>query len=190
MMYKKITLLVLVLTSFLSCTDIDDTLNTDTTNKVLMLKVDYLTHTFLGGKELTFESQNSAFTVTNEYTPPGDFGNLRLNYSEMNAPIFDGSIIWMGLGQMNYPQEVLPATSFDHVLTADYVTPSAGFTNVFNPDMYNYDYNPVWGAVQGLVKTRAYLNSNPTGSVKLFLYTPSVGFGNPADWYWVLFIKN
>ncbi|MEN9929575.1 MAG: hypothetical protein RLZZ231_1496 [Bacteroidota bacterium] len=189
-MQKKLALLSLVFLSLLSCTDSDDTVATDSNNKVLLLKVDYLTNTFIGGKELAFGTQNSSFTVTHEYTPPGDFGNLKLNYSEMNAPIFDGSIIWMGVGQMNYPQDVLPATSFDHVLTADYVTPNAGFTNVFNPDMYNYDYAPVWGAVQGLVKTRQYLASNPNGSVKLFLYTPSVGFGNPADWYWVVFLKN
>lgn len=188
---KKINLFVALLCSlFLSCTDNDDTLNTDTTNKVLMLKVDYLSNTFTGGKELTFNSQSDSFTVTNVYVPPGDFGNLKLNYSEIDQPIFDGSIIWAGVGEMTYPTNLLTASSFEHVLTADYVTPSAGFTNVFNPDMASYDYDPVWGAVQGLVKTREYLNSNPNGSVKLFLYTPSVGIGNPADWYWVIFIKN
>jgi hypothetical protein len=181
-------LLLLILVS--SCTDIDDSLATTNSNKVLMLKVDYLTNTFIGGKELSFNEASSSFTVTNEYTSGGDFNNLKLKYSEINQPIFDGSIIWMGLGEMNYPQNVLPSSSFNHVLTADYVTPTAGFTNVYNPDMYNYDYNIIWGAVQGLVKTREYLSSNPNGSVKLFLYTPSVGIGNPADWYWVIFIKN
>lgn len=188
---KKINLFVALLCSLLlSCTDNDDTLNTDTTNKVLMLKVDYLSNTFTGGKELSFSAPSNSFTVINEYIPPGDFGNLKLKYSEMDAPIFDGSIIWMGLGHMSYPENVLGSENFNHVLTADYVTPSAGFTNVFNPDMTNYDYEPIWGAVQGLVKTREYLASNPNGSVKLFLYTPSVGYGNPADWYWVIFIKN
>lgn len=186
----KQLLILFVFISITSCVDNDDVLPSNSTNKVLMLKVDYLTHTFKGGKELSFSSQNSSFTVTNEYTPPSDFGNLKLKYSEMNAPIFDGSIVWMGLGQMNYPQDILPQSSFNHVLTADYVTPIAGFTNVFNPDMYNYDYSLVWGAVQGLIKTREYLASNPSGSVKLFLYTPSVGIGNPEDWYWVIFIKN
>jgi hypothetical protein len=181
-------LLLLVISS--SCTDNDDSLATTNTNKVLMLKVDYLTNNFKGGKELLFSDESNSFTVTHEYTSGGDFNNLKLKYSEINQPLFDGSIIWMGLGEMTYPQDVLPATSFNHVITDDYVTPSAGFTNVYNPDMYNYDYEPIWGNVQGLVKTREYLSSNPNGSVKLFLYTPSVGIGNPADWYWVIFIKN
>ena len=51
-------------------------------------------------------------------------------------------------------------------------------------------YNEVWTSVQSLVKVRQYLYSNPNASVKLFLYTPSVGIGNPAEWDWIIFMKN
>ena len=91
---------------------------------------------------------------------------------------------------MNYPQNLLNANQFDTVMTTDYVTPSAGFVNVFNPDNTTYSYNEVWTSVQSLVKVRQYLYSNPNASVKLFLYTPSVGIGNPAEWDWIIFMKN
>jgi hypothetical protein len=41
-----------------------------------------------------------------------------------------------------------------------------------------------------ILKVRQYLISNPTGVVHLYLYTPSVGFGNPADWKWIILMKN
>jgi len=45
-------------------------------------------------------------------------------------------------------------------------------------------------SVQSLVKVREYLSKNPKTPVKLFLYTPSVGAGNPEDWDWIIFLKN
>ena len=57
-------------------------------NKVLMLKVDYTTNTFLGGKELVFFANSDSFSITNEYQPPGDFGYLKLYYEEINELLF------------------------------------------------------------------------------------------------------
>lgn len=159
-------------------------------SKILMLKVDYLTNHFEGGKELLFSQTSENFTIRTEYTPPGDFGNIKLIYDELNEVIFDGDIIWMGLGHINYPQNILPASDFDHVLTCDYYIPRGGFENVFNPQNTDYDYSQIWSSVQGLVKVRDYLRSNPDASVKLFLYTPSVGVGNPEDWDWIIFLRN
>jgi hypothetical protein len=129
-------------------------------------------------------------TLTNQYVAPSDFGSVKIIYQELNETLFDGTIVWSGLGQMNYPQNLLNANQFDTVMTTDYVAPSAGFVNIFNPDNTTYSYNEVWTSVQSLVKVRQYLYSNPNASVKLFLYTPSVGIGNPAEWDWIIFMKN
>ena len=91
---------------------------------------------------------------------------------------------------MTFPQNLINANQFDSVLTADYVTPISGFENVFNPNNTTYNYDPVWSSVQSLVKVRQYLVSNPNATVKIFLYTPSVGIGNPAEWDWIIIIKN
>ena len=54
-MRKLILLLALITTLFISCSK-DDFFNSSLTdNKVLLLKIDYLTNTFEGGKELTFK---------------------------------------------------------------------------------------------------------------------------------------
>jgi len=188
--FKPISIVImgiaaLSLCLFSSCEEKEDSTN----SKLLMLKVDYLTNNFEGGKETTFSATTPTFTISTQYDAPGDFGNIRLTYQELNEIIFDGSIIWMGKGKISIPQNILPANQFNHVLTADYVYPAGGIENVF-PSEVDYDYSQIWSSVQGLVKVREYLNSNPNASVKLFLYTPSVGVGDPADWDWIIFIKN
>ncbi len=84
---------------------------------------------------------------------------------------------------------IIYTKDFDAVLTDDYVFPLNGFLNVFNPNNEEYDYQRVWSAVQSLVKVRQYLKENPTQEVKLFLYSPSVGVGDPLDWDWFIYLQ-
>lgn len=192
-MKKSLSAILIVFGLLTSCSKEEETItkeNVPTTNKVLMLKVDYLTSTFEGGKETTYPTNSSTFTISKQYDPPVDFGNIKLTYKELNETLFDGTIIWMGSGGMNYPQNLILANQFNSVASTDTKNPSAGFQNVFNPNNQNYDYTPIWLSVQKLQKVREYLQSNPKESVKIFLYTPSVGVGNPAEWDWILFMKN
>lgn len=191
-MKRNFILIATLVFTLFSCSN-DETITnepTDNANKVMVLKVDYLTNQFEGGKELIFDADSYAMTLNNEYVQPADFGSLKLTYAELNETIFDGTIVWNGLGQMTFPQNLLAANQFERVLTADYIVPASGFENVFNPDNITYDYDSVWLHVQGLVKVREYLLSNPTATVKLFLYTPSVGIGNPEEWDWIIIMKN
>ena len=188
-MNKSIILIFSIFCLF-SCSRKNKEVLTENNNKVLMLKVDYLTNTFEGGKETSYPTNTSTFTITNQYVAPADFGNLKLKYQELNEIIFDGDIIWMGTGEIKQPQNILPATQFNSVVTYDIVNPTAGFENIFNRGNHTYDYSPIWLSVQGLVKVRDYLKSNPNGTVKIFLYRPSVGGGDPADWDWIIFMKN
>lgn len=191
---KKITLslftipliLLIIILSFSSCKNIDES----GVSKVLVLKVDYLTNKFEGGTELTFTKSSPNFNIQPIYISPGDFGNISMIYQDINELLFDGSIVWMGKGYIKYPRNFIPANRFEIVLTSDYVIPKNGFENVFNPNNTNYDYSPIWSSVQSLVKVREYLRSNPNSTAKLFLYTPSVGAGNPEDWDWIIFLKN
>jgi len=157
-------------------------------SSVLMLAVDYTTNTFLGGKELGFSEKSETFTISYEYAPPGDFGHIKLFFEEINEMLFYGTIHWMGLGRMEFPQNLLNANQFKTVMTDDLVGPKNGFEQLFPQSEISDDYELVWGKVQHLVKAREYLRSNPEQVVKVFLYTPSVGAGNPEDWYWVIFL--
>lgn len=166
-------------------------------NKVLLLKVDLLTNAFEGGKELVFPEANG-FTIASDYVPPGDFGSLKLTYEEVNQPIFDGTITWMGLGERSYPENLdapetfaemeeaieMPAiTDFEYV---DYI--DEGEEVVVDPEFANVQ--SVWGAIDNLEVVKAYRQSNPDAKVKFFLYTPSVGIGDPVDWDWYIILKN
>jgi hypothetical protein len=159
-------------------------------NKVLLLKVDYTTNAFEGGKEFSFTKNPKSFTVINEYFAPGDFGSIKMKYSELDETLFYGTIVWNGQGKMQFPTDLQTPERFRSVSTEDIAFPSSGFQNVFNPNNQDYDYYRVWMSVQRLEKVRQYLKSNPTSSVKIFLYTPSVGIGDPEDWDWIIFMKN
>lgn len=186
----RIMLLFALSSLLLSCNDDDANPGIISENRVLLLKVDCTTNNFEGGKELSFDEPATTFTVQTEYEEPADFGWIKLFYEEQQALLFDGQIHWNGLGSINYPESFSPPSAFEVVLTEDYVTPSSGFEDVFNPNSEEYDYYAIWGAVQNLVKVRQYLESNPDATVKIFLYTPSVGIGNPEEWDWILILKN
>lgn len=161
-------------------------------NKVLLLKVDYTSEVFEGGKEFHFPEPSEAFTIAERYEPPGDFGIVELRYEEINEVLFFGTIVWMGLGEMSFPANIRPPEQFALVETEDYVSPGKGFENIFDPydqQEENFDYTEIWASVQNLVKVREYLDSNPNQKVKIFLYAPSVGVGNPLDWDWFIFMK-
>ena len=191
-MKKPLFVLLVFISLFSSCSEenapVDDT--TDEPNKVLLLKVDYLTNIFQGGKETTYSENSNSFTISHQIVAPVDFGNIKLKYDEINQILFDGDIIWMGLGQIHYPQNMLAANQFGAVLTADVVFPTKNFNPILPQPNLGNNYNQVWMAVQNLVKVRQYLISNPTGVVHLYLYTPSVGVGDPADWKWIILMKN
>ena len=197
-MKKFLHLLVFIPLLFLgSCDQFDWDWNHDhhddndpiSSNKVLMLKVDYTTNAFEGGIEYIFRQQTDSFNIDVDYVDPGDFGSIRLTYHELQDTLFYGTIIWMGCGEMIYPSAIDSADQFDVVLTDDVVRPVNCFENIMYPNS-TANYTNVWMRVQSLVKVRQYLQSNPNQKVKLFLYTPSVGMGNPLEWDWFIFIKN
>ncbi len=176
------------------CTDANNTAETlpiDTANNVLLLKVDYETTTFEGGTELTFES-DAPLTITHNYQAPGDFGGIQLYHENLEAMLFDGSIIWMGVGERTYPETLLPATSF---ATGSAMTMPAE-TN-FEPVLYTEgletilttEYAAIWEAIANVTIVNTYRTANPDASIYVFLYTPSVGVGDSADWDWYVYMQ-
>lgn len=186
---KTRILLLSLISLLLGCNSDNVDLNNDAPTQVLMLKVDYTTYAFEGGTEFGFSKQSDNFTITNEYKKPGDFGSVKLIYDELNETLFEGTIHWMGLGEMTFPKKLQSPEEFDFTITQDFVYPKNGFENVFNPTNQKYEYDKVWASVQGIVKAREYLHENPNQKVKIFLYTPSVGVGDPLDWDWIIYLK-
>lgn len=197
-MKNKLLLMGLCL-SLMACSDdnsdpVDE--NPQSANKVVLLKVDATNFAFEGGKELTFE-EASTFTISHEYILPGDFGSIKLKYDELDATIFDGDIHWMGLGEMNYPEAIDPVSSFESIATAvpmpDESLRELVLYDEFMPVEdwpYAANYSALWDAVDNLQIVKEYREANPGAKVHFFLYTPSVGVGNPADWDWFVILKN
>ncbi len=174
-----------------SCPDPEENGGTNP-NKVLLLKVDYLTQQFESGFEFTFSQPTNSFTVTSNYVAPGDFGSIELKYEELNAPLFAGTIIWSGTGAQSFPElsNMLPASSFARTGTEDLIYPQAGFEEILNLGTPAPDFDPIWASVQDIQLVRQYLQSNTNESVKFYAYFPSVGGGDPSLAEWIIIIKN
>lgn len=162
-------------------------------NKIVLLKVDFLTHHFEGGKELVFKGAQN-FTIASVYQSPGDFGGVSLKYAELNETFFEGTIHWMGLGQMQYPEQLDSADAFQTISNA-VPMPNASLLATVAYDEFAYypdpmPYAALWSAVENLQVVAQYRVSNPQSTVNIFLYTPSVGMGNPEDWDYFIILKN
>jgi len=188
---KNILLLTIAIL-ILGCTS--DEQNTKATqNKVILLKVDFTTNIFEGGKELTFDEFPS-FTISSVYQSPGDFGKINLKYQELDQNIFEGTIVWMGIGERSLPENINSPESFnlnpnplempnlDFFQTVDY--------SEFQHYPETINYVAIWNAIDNLEVVDEYRNSNPNSQINLFLYTPSVGGGDPEEWDWYVILKN
>jgi hypothetical protein len=190
---KKLLYFFILSIFLLSCSDSESNSTTVTTNKIALLKVDFLTNTFEGGSILNFPDHTN-YNLTTDYQAPGDFGGIQIKYDGLNQLIFDGSIHWAGLGERTYPQQIDAANSF--ALSANQVAlPSSNFLSILDYDEFAYypdiiDYATLWNAINQLTIVGEYRSSNPNATVYFLLYTPSVGLGNPADWDWYILIKN
>ncbi len=190
----RLLLSLLILSILVSCTSSNTSSLTSTkSNNVALLKVDYLTNTFEGGTILNFQNHNS-FSLSTGFQEPGDFGSVQVYYDGLNEMIFNGTIVWAGLGERSYPQNMDLPASFS-LSNQPAPQPSDYYMKVVNYDQTAYypnmiDYTALWIAVKDLDVVAKYRANNPDEYVHLLLYTPSVGIGNPTEWDWYIMVKN
>lgn len=155
---------------------------------ILLLKVDYLTHSFEGATEIQLSqpaAKQDSLPIEVHYLPPGDFGNISLHYTPTDDSLFDGSVIWMGCGHIKYPNQLTPASQFTTSNTPAPLPVNADFQQLFGNQ--NHPMDSIWYAVDQLDIVKEYAENDK--KVGYFLYTPSVGVGNPADWDYILFMS-
>jgi hypothetical protein len=184
---KNIAILVSILLLF-GCSKDNDSKQP---NGILLLKVDYMTSVFEGGKELSIStkiSSSDTIPISVDYRPPGDFGSIALYYQPTNDMIFSGTIIWVGTGQISYPSEFDSPDKFSKL----------GY-NIEQPDITRYqtiyyslsnqpiEYTNIWNAISNLEIVNDYLSGGKR--IGLFLYTPSVGVGDPNEWDWFVILN-
>lgn len=190
---KKILyfLVLMPLIIFSGCDDCDcDNDDNEYQNKILMLKVNYVTFDFEGGIEYVFNQKTDSFNLDLVYFTDTLPATFFLIYKELNETLLTGTVHWDNSGEILSPRSLLSPEYFETVSTEDIVFPTNGFTNVsLSGTPGNYEYFNVWLSVQKLEKVRKFLRSNPEQKVKIFLYTPNGSYGYYHSYYYI-FIQN
>jgi hypothetical protein len=165
-----------------------DSVNLDT--HLVLLKVDYTTYTFEGG--IMFDLENNPISNTVqigiEYEEPSDLGYIKLFHNPDSILIFDGSILWSGTGQQNFPDTLNAVSSYQTFSGITSTIDSTRINEVFSmPSSQNDQYQYlIWNKISTLqIVQDAY---NQDFDFSIFCYTPSVGIGSPSEWdYFVFF---
>ncbi|MDR0757139.1 MAG: hypothetical protein LBF85_04755 [Tannerella sp.] len=158
------------------------------TSMVFTCMIDYTTNRFLGGYKLTLPHYIDSLKPVCEYRSPGDFGDVAWYDKATDTELFAGTIIWMGKGACTFPEKIDPPSSF---VTLDFPSETPRFISLYH-DEYDktaypdVDYRTIWDAVKDLQFTSWVSDSTPA---YIYLYRPSVGAGDPKDWYWIVFLK-
>lgn len=167
--------------------------NEDLHKNILISKVDYLTFRPKGFYALNVQNPDPSgneIPFLSQYQSPGDFGSIKLFYQNTNNLLLSGSIIWSGCGHLDFPDH------FKNGLTLNNGLPYPGQNKVsFINNSGNYittseetDLQHIWQTVSKQKEFQHYYG-NTHKKVAVYLYTPSVGIGNPADWYYLVFVE-
>lgn len=160
---------------------------TPTAGNILLLQVDYVSFNFEGAKELSVSqlSASDSLPIKVDYKSPSDFGSIFLSYKPTNDSLFFGTIIWSGTGQRYFPSNINAASSFNLINSALAQPTNSRFQTIFYLQYQQpINYSALWNAVNKLQIVGTYLNFNK--KIGIFLHTPSVGIGNPAEWNWYI----
>ncbi|MFH1853321.1 MAG: T9SS type A sorting domain-containing protein [Candidatus Neomarinimicrobiota bacterium] len=153
-----------------------------------ILVVDYETYEFEGGYYSTHPPCPTCvpdllpFDVIS--TPAADYGDVAFVYSVTGDSLFWGTIIWMGCGEILYPDTIIPTSEFPESI--DVIAPP---TNI---EYYSLDFeitaaaDSAWRQVQNLDIVRMY--SQKSYQVGILFYTPTVGAFDPGPAKWIIFL--
>lgn len=166
---------------------------TDLQKHILISKVDYLTFCYKGFYALNVTDKlNSGREIpfVADYQSPGDFGYIKLFYRNTNNLLMDGTIIWSGCGELNFPESFRAGQRLSNVLPYPgqsriaFINEEGHYTTVSD----DTELQRIWHTLSRQKEFRHYFG-NTSKKVAVYLYTPSVGVGNPADAYYLVFTE-
>ncbi|MCE3295874.1 MAG: hypothetical protein K0R65_1588 [Crocinitomicaceae bacterium] len=159
---------------------------------VFTLLVDYDNPQFEGGNISYYDCpscSNDSVPLLIDYQEPGDVGGITFRLEPTGDTLFNGSIIWMGQGQINQPSAFNMESPF--IMQDDIIGMPENVSYfdmqgrpISDPQFVNAAEN-AWYEVNQLeiVKT-ASENGFKTA---MLMYTPAVGVFNPEVAKWVIF---
>ncbi|MBR4136279.1 MAG: hypothetical protein IKU03_07725 [Bacteroidales bacterium] len=171
----------------------DDLETADLQKHILISKVDYLTFRYKGFYALNVSDKlntGNEIPFVSEYQEPGDFGYIKLFYRNTNNLLMDGTIIWSGCGALSFPASFRAGQALNSGLP---YPGQSRFAFIDNGGQYttvsdDNELQRVWQTVSRQQEFQHYYG-NSSKKVAVYRYTPSVGVGNPADWYYLVFTE-
>jgi hypothetical protein len=166
---------------------------TDLQKHILISKVDYLTFRYKGFYALNVTDKlNSGREIpfVADYQSPGDFGYIKLFYRNTNNLLMDGTIIWSGCGELNFPESFRAGQRLSNVLPYPgqsriaFINEEGHYTTVSD----DTELQRIWHTLSRQKEFRHYFGRT-SKKIAVYLYTPSVGVGNPADAYYLVFTE-
>ena len=170
-----------------------DLQETDLQKHILISKVDYLTFRYKGFYALNVTNKlNSGNEIpfVSQYQSPGDFGYIKLFYRNTDNLLMDGSIVWNGCGALNFPDNFRAGLPMDNGLPypgqsrISFINDGGHYETVTDENELKY----IWQSVSQQKEFQHYYG-NSSKKVAVYLYTPSVGVGDPADAYYLVFTE-
>jgi len=160
-----------------------------------ILLVDYETYAFQGGNISYYKPCSSCdgggLPLETSYLPPSDFGSMAFIYTETGETVFGATIVWMGIGAIQYPSAFLGPDRFS-VRAVNVELPSDAEYydwegNIWTPDSATLaQTSEAWETVRSLDVVHAF--ADRPYKVGFYLYPPTVGMFDPSVAQWVIFL--
>ncbi|MBC8323377.1 MAG: T9SS type A sorting domain-containing protein [Candidatus Marinimicrobia bacterium] len=160
-----------------------------------ILICDYETSVFEEGTVLNVPlctgCDSNGFPLEVLYQSPGDFGWIQFNYTETGDTVFYGTIVWMGLGEINFPDSLYPADSF-YVDTSYAADPdsihywSSWGASTIEEDVFLQSAAASYEQIRNLAIVHEF--AEYPYQIVAFMYTPTVGATDLTVAKWIFFL--
>ncbi len=162
------------------------------------LIVDYDTYNFEGGNISYYSCADcvvDSIPFTIDYRESGDFGGITFKLSTFPYAVFDATIIYMGEGQIYYPDEFSMQETFTNgssvinkpnELRYLHWDGSAMDSSSANDLYYMERADLAWNKIDQLAITSIFAEKGFKSAI--YLYPPTVGLFDPAKAKWVIFL--
>ncbi len=156
---------------------------------ILIAKVDYMSFEYGGFYSMNVtnkQNEGNEIPFLAEYMSPSDFGYIKLYYHDESNLLMDGSIIWAGCGALNFPETLMKRGLSFPSDRISYIDADGNY--VQDVDESDNDLGYIWQTLSSQEEFMSYYEQT-SKKVAVFLYQPSVGVGDPYDWYYMVFVE-
>lgn len=172
---------------------------------ILIAKVDYMTFEYGGFYSMNVtnkQNEGNEIPFLADYMSPSDFGYIKFYYRDETNLLMDGDIFWMGCGELHFPETFVKGNSSgtyvpEYTMKSgleypgndriSYINESGNYTAEII-DFPEADLHYVWQTLSDCEEFMSYYNQTYK-KVAVYPYTPSVGVGDPYEWYYMVFVE-